>query len=183
MTVKTAHMRLCHSRMVFCFGYPRETQEMVFDAHQRGFAFFRRILWPRYLRQHEDRSEQSSTRQATRTQFPLRADVHSLPGGPHAVYACCWLGKKDRWEKSSPSGTYSFFIRQMAFSGALRSTTPGCWSELLVWAKTQAHPEITDKTIWEVFLQERENLIKPAAPFDGYRIQECRVSSTCLVRF
>ncbi len=31
MTVKTAHMRLCHSRMVFCFGYPRETQEMVFE--------------------------------------------------------------------------------------------------------------------------------------------------------
>jgi len=33
VTVKVAHMRLCHSRMMFCRAYPRETQEMVFDAH------------------------------------------------------------------------------------------------------------------------------------------------------
>ena len=40
-TVKVAHMRLCHSRMPFVRAYPRETQEMVFDAHTRAFAFFR----------------------------------------------------------------------------------------------------------------------------------------------
>ncbi|BBU64138.1 hypothetical protein MSC49_40730 (plasmid) [Methylosinus sp. C49] len=40
-TVKVAHMRLCHSRMLFVRAYPRETQEMVFDAHQRAFTFFR----------------------------------------------------------------------------------------------------------------------------------------------
>jgi hypothetical protein len=27
--------------MMFCRAYPRETQEMVFDAHDRAFAFFR----------------------------------------------------------------------------------------------------------------------------------------------
>ena len=32
-TVKVAHVRLCHSRMPFVRAYPRETQEMVFDAH------------------------------------------------------------------------------------------------------------------------------------------------------
>src|SRR5690606_3267256 len=40
-TVKVAHVRLCHSRMLFVRAYPRETQEMVFDAHDRAFAFFR----------------------------------------------------------------------------------------------------------------------------------------------
>ena len=30
--VKAAHVRLCHSRMLFVRVYPRETQEMVFDA-------------------------------------------------------------------------------------------------------------------------------------------------------
>ena len=39
--VKAAHLRLCHSRMMFVRAYPRESQEMVFDAHDRGFAFFR----------------------------------------------------------------------------------------------------------------------------------------------
>ena len=39
--VKAAHVRLCHSRMLFVRAYPRETQEMVFDAHERSFAFLR----------------------------------------------------------------------------------------------------------------------------------------------
>src|SRR5215204_3118963 len=41
VTVKVAHVRLCHSRMMFVRAYPRESQEMVFDAHDRAFAFFR----------------------------------------------------------------------------------------------------------------------------------------------
>lgn len=35
-TVKVAHLRLCHSRMMFVLAYPRETQERVFDADQRA---------------------------------------------------------------------------------------------------------------------------------------------------
>ena len=36
--VKVAHVRLCHSRTFFLVAYPRESQEMVFDAHARAFA-------------------------------------------------------------------------------------------------------------------------------------------------
>jgi transposase len=39
--VKAAHVRLCHSRMLYVRCYPRETQEMVFDAHDRAFALFK----------------------------------------------------------------------------------------------------------------------------------------------
>jgi transposase len=39
--VKVAQVRLCYSRMPFVRAYPREAQEMVFDAHDRAFAFFR----------------------------------------------------------------------------------------------------------------------------------------------
>jgi hypothetical protein len=39
--VKVAHVRLCHSRMMFVRAYPRESQEIVFDAHDRAFAFFK----------------------------------------------------------------------------------------------------------------------------------------------
>src|SRR6516225_987726 len=41
VTVKVAHVRLCHSRMLFVRAYPRETQEMVFDAYDRAFALFK----------------------------------------------------------------------------------------------------------------------------------------------
>ena len=37
--VKVAHMRLCASRPVYVRAYPRETQEMLLDAHAGGFAF------------------------------------------------------------------------------------------------------------------------------------------------
>ncbi len=38
---KVAHMRLYHSRMPFLQTYPREAHEMVFDAHEKEFAFFK----------------------------------------------------------------------------------------------------------------------------------------------
>ena len=39
-TIKLAHFRLSYSRQMFIVAYPRETQEMVFDAHDRAFTFF-----------------------------------------------------------------------------------------------------------------------------------------------
>ena len=39
-TVKVALVRLCHSGMFLVRAYPRERQEMVFDAHDRAFRLF-----------------------------------------------------------------------------------------------------------------------------------------------
>jgi hypothetical protein len=55
--VRLARARLCHSPMMFVRTYPRKTQEMVFDAHDPAFAFFRGRVHARYLRQHEDAVE------------------------------------------------------------------------------------------------------------------------------
>jgi transposase len=41
VTVKVAHVQLCHSRMLFVRVYRRETQEEVFDAHDRAFGLFK----------------------------------------------------------------------------------------------------------------------------------------------
>ena len=38
--IKVAHFRLSYSRQMFVVAYPRETQEMVLDAHNRAFQFF-----------------------------------------------------------------------------------------------------------------------------------------------
>ena len=53
--VKVAHIRLCHSRMMFVRAHPRETQEMVFDAHEQTFSFFKgacrsRTRWVSFAR-------------------------------------------------------------------------------------------------------------------------------------
>ena len=54
--VKAAHVRLCHSRMLFVRAYPRETQEMVFDAHDRGVCAVQGCMPARHLRQSMDAS-------------------------------------------------------------------------------------------------------------------------------
>ena len=38
--IKVAHFRLAYSRQMFVVAYPRETQEMVLDAHVRAVEFF-----------------------------------------------------------------------------------------------------------------------------------------------
>ena len=38
-----AQVRLCHSRMPFVRAYLREAQEMVFDAHEKAFQFFKGV--------------------------------------------------------------------------------------------------------------------------------------------
>jgi hypothetical protein len=56
VTVKVASVLLCHSRMLFVRAYPRETQEIRFDAHDRAFAFPQRhwcteaVTWWRFCR-------------------------------------------------------------------------------------------------------------------------------------
>jgi transposase len=40
LTIKLAQMRLSYSRMPIVRAYFRETQEMVFDAHDKAFAFY-----------------------------------------------------------------------------------------------------------------------------------------------
>src|SRR5438874_5633550 len=40
LTIKAAHMKLSHSRMPFVRAYFRETQELVFDAHDKAFQSY-----------------------------------------------------------------------------------------------------------------------------------------------
>ena len=53
----------------------------------------------------------------------------------------------------------------------------------LAQARESAHPEQSDKTVWEVFEAERASLIDYCGPFDGFREIEVAVSKSSLVRF
>ncbi len=91
VTVKVAHVRLCHSRMVFARAYMRESQETVLDAHDRAFAFFRGTctrgiydseVEPPLVRGplSEDGGGGGLHRQGAALQPPLPADVQPLSG-------------------------------------------------------------------------------------------------------
>jgi hypothetical protein len=53
----------------------------------------------------------------------------------------------------------------------------------IAWAKAHAHPEVRDRTIWQMFEAERPSLVPYAGPFDGFRSTPVSPSKTCLVRF
>src|SRR5882762_6705755 len=93
VTVKVAHVRLCHSRMLFVRAYPRETQEMVFDAHDRAFALFKGTLPARHLRQHEDGSDDHPRRQRASLQSTVPADVQPLPRRSGRLHSGVGLGE------------------------------------------------------------------------------------------
>jgi hypothetical protein len=51
------------------------------------------------------------------------------------------------------------------------------------YARANKHPEMRDKTIWQVFEDERPSLVPYVGPFDGFHAVPASVSKTCLVRF
>ena len=53
----------------------------------------------------------------------------------------------------------------------------------VAWAKAQPHPEVRDRTIWEMFEAERPSLVPYRGAFDGFHAVQASPSKTCLVRF
>jgi len=91
--VKAAHVRLCHSRMLFVRCYPRETQEMVFDAHDRAFALFKGTCVLGIYDNMKTAVEDDLRRQRASLQSPLHADVQPLPGRSGCLHASVGLGE------------------------------------------------------------------------------------------
>ena len=181
VTVKVAHVRLCHSRMLFVRAYPRESQEMVFDAHIRAFAFFkgacRRGIYDN-LKTAVDAVFVGKDRQFNR-RF-LRMCGHYLVEPTACTPAA-------GWEKGQVENQVGL-VRERFFTPRLRVAS---YDELNAWlldrcvayAKAHHHPELIDRTIWEVFEAERPKLVPITGPFDGFHATQAAVSKTCLVRF
>src|ERR1700731_474594 len=180
-TLKVAHVRLCHSRMMFVRAYPRETQEMVFDAHERGFAFFKgactRGIYDN-MKTAVDAIFVGKDRQYNR-RFLQMCSHHLVD-----PVACT---PASGWEKGQVENQVGL-VRERFFPPRLRFKT---YDELNAWlmdrciayAKAHHHPELTEQTVWEVFEAERPKLVPYAGRFDGFHAVPASVSKTCLVRF
>ena len=91
--VKAAHMRLCYSRMQLVQIFPRESQEMVFEAHERAFHFFGGVCRRGIYDKHEDGGEHGLRRQGARLQPALSGAVLPPSGGAGGVHSGCGLGE------------------------------------------------------------------------------------------
>ncbi len=79
-------------------------------------------------------------------------------------------------------------MRERFFTLRLRMKTydeMNAWllDRCIAYAKAHRHPEVRDKTIWEMFAAERPSPVGYAGPFDGFHATAASVAKTCLVRF
>ncbi len=181
ITVKVAHMRLCHSRMFIARAYPRETQEMVFDAHERAFAFFKGAC---------ARGIYDNMKTAVDTIFVGKDRQYNrrfLQMCSHHLVDPVACTPASGWEKGQVENQVGL-VRERFFTPRLRFKT---YDELNAWlmdkciayAKTHAHPERPEVTIWAAFEEERPHLVPYRGRFDGSHALPASVSKTCLVRF
>lgn len=204
-TVKVAHVRLCHSRMLFVRAYPRETQEMVFDAHDKAFAFFggacaRGIYdseaWPPWVRGQAERRRRW-IRSSSAATAPIIAVSSRCAGTIWSNRRPLGLNQwrhnerpcipASGWEKGQVENQVGvvrrrFFVPRPKFKSYAELNA---WLEdrCVAWARSHPHTELRERTIWEVFQDERASLVPYVGPFDGFHAVPASVSKTCLVRF
>ena len=158
VTLKVAHVRLCHSRMMFVRAYPRETQEMVFDAHDRAFAFFKGAC---------ARGIYDNMKTAVETIFVGKDRQYNrrfLQMCAHHLVDPVACTPASGWEKGQVENQVGL-VRERFFTPRLRFKT---YDELNAWladrcvayAKAHPHPERPERTVWEVFEEERPKLIR-----------------------
>ena len=180
-TIKVAQVRLCHSRMPFVRAYPRETQEMVFDAHDRAFAFFQGAC----ARGIYDNMKTAV--EAVLIGKDRKFNRRFLRMCSHYLVEPTACTPAAGWEKGQVENQVGV-VRERFFKPRLRFKN---YAELNAWlldqcvsyAKAHLHPEFTGRTIWDVFETERFSLVPYAGRFDGFHALPAAVSKTCLVRF
>jgi hypothetical protein len=181
VTVKVAQVRVCHSRMLFVRAYARESQEMVFDAHDRAFAFFKGAC----TRGIYDNMKTAVDAILVGKARDYDRRFQQMCG--HYLVEPVACTPASGWEKGQVENQVGT-VRQRFFSPRVRVKSYdelNAWllDRCIGWAKAHPHPEVRDRTIWQMFEAERPSLVPYAGPFDGFQATPVSPSKTCLVRF
>lgn len=178
--VHAAHFRLCHSRKLFVAVYPRESQEMVFDAFIRAFAFFEGV--PCRVIIDNPKTMVTKVRQGKERDFHDRFLAllnHYVVEPVACTPASGW--EKGQVEKQVQDIRGQFFAPILSFSNM---------DDLNAWLLlrceehgAKSHPEQKDKSVNEMYATERGVLRGVGLPFDGYAEKQVRARSTCLIQY
>jgi transposase len=179
--VKVAHIRLCHSRMFLVVAYPRETQEMVFDAHIRAFDHFGGVC----RRGIYDNLKAVVNKILTGKERNFNSRFAQLCS--HYLFEPVACTPASGWEKGQVENQVGV-VRRRFFTPRLKvkdfnQLNTYLLERCLTWAKTQKHPNMSDQTIWDVYEAERACMIKLPPRFDGYAERPARVSPSSLVTY
>ena len=152
-------------------------------GYERAFAFFKGAC---------TRGIYNNMKTAVETIFigkDRQDDRRFLQMCSHHLVEPVACGPASGWEKGQVENQVGL-VRERFFTPRLRVKSYdelNAWlmDKCIAWAKAHAHPhpERPDKTIWEVFEEERPKLVPYRGRFDGFHALPASVSKTCLVRF
>jgi transposase len=181
VTVKVAHLRLCHSRMMFARAYMRESQEMVFDAHDRAFAFFKGAC---------TRGIYDNMKTAVEAVFTGKERHYNrrfLQMCSHYLVQPVACTPASGWEKGQVENQVGL-VRERFFTPRLRVKSLdelNAWllDKCVAYAKAHRHPERPTRRSGRCSRRNGRSLVPYAGPFDGFHSVPASVSKTCTVRF
>jgi transposase len=180
--VKIAHFRLCHSRKLYCVAYTREKLEMVFDAHIRAFEFFGGVC----RRGIYDNLKVVVTKILMGKDRLWNRRFQNLAS--HYLFEPLACTPAAGWEKGQVENQVDlvrsrFFVLRRRFA-SLEELNEWLERECRNYAASAKHPEVKDKTVDQVFAEEKSKLLTlPVSPFDGYHESNAGVSLQLLVSF
>lgn len=178
--IKAAHIRLCHSRYFLVIAYPNEQLEMVLDAHDKAFAHFGGTCQQGvYDNMRTAVNEILVGKEREYNARFLQMASHHLFKPVACTPAAGW--EKGQVENQVGTSRKNFFtpLRRV---NSLEELNAQLQQDCIDWAKTTAHPELKDKTVWEIYQAEREQLIPYRHAFDAYKVQAGVVNRCCLVQ-
>lgn len=179
-TVKVAHFRLTYSRKMFVIAYPRETQEMVMDAHNQAFAFYGGV--PKQMVYDNLKTVVDSVFVGKERKFNRRF----MALANHYLFEPVACMPAAGWEKGQVENQVGN-VREWLFTPRVKFET---LVELNTWLAKRCeelahrkHPTTPPQTIADCFAQEQALLRPITQPFAGYIEHLTKVSKLCLVRW
>jgi hypothetical protein len=167
--------------MMFVRAYPRETQEMVFDAHERAFLFFGGACTRGIYDNMKTAVDGIFTGKERR--FNRRFEQmcsHYLVEPVACTPGAGW--EKGQVENQVGTVRKRFFAPRLHFA-TLEELNNWLQAACVDYSKAMAHPELKERKVWDVYSEEKAALVPWVGPFDGFAETTATASKTCLVRF
>jgi len=179
--VKAARIKLCHSRYSLVVVYPNEQLEMVMAAHEEAFKFFAGCCENGIY----DNMKTLVTKILSGKDRILNQKF--LQMASHYLFEPIACTPASGWEKGQVEKQVGD-TRRNFFTPILKGET---YEEInfklremsLNSSKTMKHPDFKEKTIFEVYEEEKPYLIEYRGEFEGYRLHPTVVSSLSLVQY
>jgi transposase len=181
ISIKVGVMTLCHSRMPFSKTYPTETTEMLLDFHVKAFSFFGGSC----ERGIYDNMKTAVKKVLSGKEREWQKKFELL--GSHYLFEnnACTPGEpqeKGQVERRVQTVQEDFFRPTPKFD-TLDELNEKLEDDCIKRSRMRIHPDIKDKTVSEVFLEEKKSLIIVNNNFDAYVEKQCCVSKTQLIQY